>query len=94
MPQSRAPAPQPDEPFYVDDDHAAIAGFAEAYLDEDEREGFVDHLMERRGYTRIQSWGPRADPEPDPQPDPQQPRAGARGGGQGGGQRRSGYFKR
>ena len=85
---------------FLDDDHAAIATFAHTYLDEDERESFIDQLMERRGYTRVQSWAP-------PQGSGSQRRpvlgggqdGGPGGGGQGsrGGQRgskRSPYFKR
>lgn len=80
-----------DEPQFLDDDHAAIVGFAEAYMDEDEREDFIDQLMERRGYTRVQSWGPAADPEP--QQRPQRQRQPAQRQQQGGQQRRP-YFKR
>ena len=88
--RSRQPDPDPEPPAYLDDEHQRIAEFAEDFLDDDERESFVDHLMERRGYQRVQSWGPRTDPDPDPEPDPA-PRPGGR---QGGGQRRQGYFKR
>jgi hypothetical protein len=87
------PAPD-DGPVYVDDDHAAIAEFAAVYMDEDERETFVDHLMERRGYTKIQSWGPRTDPGPDPGPDPDpQPRR-SQAPAQPRQPRKSPYFKR
>lgn len=87
----------PDEPAFLDDDHAAIVSFADTYLDEDERQDFVDGLLERRGYTRTQSWAP---------PEPQQGGGGQGGrapllkqqqrqGGQGGGgqRRRGAYFK-
>lgn len=83
-----------EAPTYVDEDHQSIAEFAAAYLDPDEQDDFVDHLMERRGYQRVQSWGPRADPEPTPDPDPpaggRSRAAGSRGSGRG----RQGYFKR
>jgi hypothetical protein len=65
--RARGPVPgagdQGDEPGpeYVDEHHAAIAQFAADYLDEDERDKFVNHLMERRGYRRIESWGPPDD---------------------------------
>lgn len=87
-PRSRQPDPGPEPPAYLDDEHQRIAEFAEDFLDDDERESFVDHLMERRGYQRVQSWGPRTDPDPDPDPGPRP------GGRAGGGQRRQGYFKR
>jgi hypothetical protein len=56
-PEQAASVTTPD-PQYVDDDHQAIAEFASAFLDEDEAESFVDHLMERRGYQRVHSWAP------------------------------------
>lgn len=89
-------APEQD-PQYVDDDHAAIAAFAEAFLDEDERDSFVDHLMERRGYTRIQSWGPRddsGDPDPDPEPRPARSRQAPPAPAAAPARKRSAYFKR
>jgi len=90
----RTPPPEPEGPSYVDDDHQRIHEFAEDFMDEDERESFVDHLMERRGYQRVSSWGPRQEQQdPDPDSEPRQ-RGGRQGGGQGGGQRRSSYFKR
>ena len=93
MPQRQQQAePDPDPgPSYIDEEHQRIAEFAEDFMDEDERDSFVDHLMERRGYQRIQSWGPRAEPPPDPDPEPPAPRGGRGGGGSG---RRGGYFKR
>jgi len=88
---SRTPPPEPEGPAYVDDDHQRIAEFAEDFLEDDERDEFIDHLMERRGYQRVSSWGPRSEqPDPEPGPEPQRQR-GRQGGGQ---QRRSGYFKR
>jgi hypothetical protein len=59
----------PDEPQFIDDDHAAIVGFAEAYLEDDERDDFIDQMMERRGYQRVSSWAA-------PEPDPRQPAGG------------------
>lgn len=72
-------------PVYVDEHHQAISEFAAAYLDDDEREQFVDHLMERNGYERISGWGPRRDPDPEPEPEPgpapgRGPSSSARGG--------------
>ena len=63
--QQQDPDPDPG-PVYVDEHHQAFSEFADSYLDEDERESFVEHLMERHGYQRVNSWGPRQDPEPDP----------------------------
>jgi hypothetical protein len=78
---------------FLDEDHQRIAEFADAYLDEDEREGFVDGLLERRGYVKVSQWAP---------PEPQQaagggkkplikPKQQQRGSGQQGGA--SGYFR-
>lgn len=92
---------QPDPVQYIDDTHRAIAEFADAYLDEDERSDFVDSLLERHGYERMTAWAP-----PQPQGGPgggrgplvrpagQRPRSGGQGagGGQGGGQG-GGYFR-
>jgi hypothetical protein len=80
---------------FLDDDHAAIVNFAETYMDEDEREGFVDQLMERRGYQRVTSWGPGEQP-PAPRSGGGSRRGGGnRGGsGSGAGRSRSPYFKR
>lgn len=87
---------------YLDDTHQRISEFANDFFDDDdERGGFVDHMMERAGYQRQSTW---ASPEPPAggqggqgapwqgggqKPKPK-PKAG-NGGGQGGGQRR-GYF--
>lgn len=47
---------------YIDETHERIVTFAEEFLDDDdERESFVDGLMERRGYQRATHWTP---PEP------------------------------
>jgi hypothetical protein len=44
-------------PEFVDEHHQRISEFAAEYLDDDEeREGFVDGLMERRGYQRSSHW--------------------------------------
>lgn len=49
---------------YLDDTHQRIAEFAEEFLDDDdERESFVDGLMERRGYQRATHWTPPAQPD-------------------------------
>ncbi len=81
-----------EEPLYIDDDHQRISEFAADYFDDDERDEFVDTLMERRGYQRIQGWGPPADPGPDPQGGGRKP--GRRAGGAPPPQRRAPYFKR
>jgi len=83
--------PGEPEPVYVDEDHQLISEFAANYLDEDERDDFINHVMERRGYQRIESWGPPAEPEPEPR--------GRRSAGGGNPapsprQRRGAYFKR
>ena len=86
---AKSAAQQPD-PDYLDEHHQAIVTFADAYLDEDERESFIEHLMERRGYQRRSAW---ALPEQQSPADPQ----GGQGdpaGGQGGGRRSSPYFRR
>ena len=90
--------PGPDDgPVYVDEHHQRFSEFAEDYLDEDEREAFVDHLMERQGYQRISGWGPRSDPPAGdggqaPEPDPAPAGRGGRPRATGGGKPR--YFKR
>jgi hypothetical protein len=92
--QQQDPAPEP--PAYVDEDHQRIHEFAEDYFDDDEeRDEFVNTLMERRGYQRVSSWGPRTEPDPDPEPDPPRQRGGRQGGGSPAPRQRSraGYFK-
>lgn len=59
--------PREEEPAYLDEHHQRIVEFAQDYMDDDERDEFVDGLMERRGYQRIQGWGPPEEPETDPQ---------------------------
>lgn len=89
-----------DEPQFIDDDHAAIVSFADAYLDEEERDDFVNGLLERRGYTRTEVWGPPAETQGggqggsrrQPLLKQQRQSGGQRGGGRGGG--RSPYFGR
>jgi len=82
-------AKTPDGPHYIDEHHQRIAEFAGDYFDDDEeREAFVDTLMERRGYKRTTAWAV---------PDPTAPEDGSAGGAGGGGQqqpRRAPYFKR
>lgn len=62
-----------DGPVYIDEDHQRIAEFAATYLEEEERDDFVDGMLERRGYQRVTNWAPPPPPEPP-----------AGGGGQGG----------
>lgn len=84
----RQQQPQHD-PQYLDEHHQRISEFAAEYFDDDEeREAFVDTLLERRGYQRTTGWSPPA--EPDPQ---------GGGGPAGGGRapaapRRPAYFRR
>ena len=56
------PRSDDDAPAYLDDVHQDIAEFAARHLDEDEREDFVDSLLERKGYQRQSIW---AAPEPE-----------------------------
>jgi hypothetical protein len=94
-------------PLFVDDTHERIHGFAEEFLDEEEREEFVDGLLDRLGYVKVSSWGPapaqqgggQRAPLVRPrqqqggrQRAPQRPAAGAGDGG-GGQQRRGSYFR-
>jgi hypothetical protein len=85
-------------PEYIDETHQRIMEFAAEFLDDDEeREAFVDGLLERRGYQRATHWTP---PEPQQGGGKGAPllrtggrQAPARGGGQ---QQRGGggsYFK-
>jgi len=76
---------------YLDETHQRISEFADEFLseDEEERDGFVDGLMERRGYKRGTHWAP---PEPEGDSGKKgllKPKTPARGG-QGGS---SSYFK-
>jgi hypothetical protein len=81
--------PDPDLPEYLDDMHQRIAEFASEFLEEDEREDFVDGLLERHGYTRQSIWAP---PEPA-QGGGRKPLVKPRTGqGQGQGQKRGSYF--
>lgn len=75
--------PRSVPPEYLDEHHQRISEFAAEYMDEDERDDFVGHVMQRRGYKPVQhtSWEPPEDPK------------GAKGG-QPGGKPGSGYFKR
>ncbi len=61
------PGQQQEESAYLDEHHQRIVEFAQDYMDDDERDEFVDGLMERRGYQRIQGWGPPEPEDPDPQ---------------------------
>lgn len=80
-----------DLPEYIDETHQRIAEFAAEFLEDDERDDFVDGLLERHGYQRVSKWAA---------PDPAGGSGGGRrplvkprsGQGQGGGQRRSGSY--
>lgn len=79
----RQPA-QPD-PQYLDERHQRIVEFgAEFFDDDEERENFIDTLMERGGYTRTASWAPP--PEP--------PQGGTAGGTRPQAPRRPAYFRK
>jgi hypothetical protein len=78
-------------PDFLDETHQRIAEFADEFLDdEDERAGFIDGLMERRGYVRESRWAPP----------PEKPGQGQRQGllkqqgGQGGQRKPGSYFKK
>lgn len=73
--------PRSGPPEFLDEHHQRISEFAAEYMEDDERDEFVGHLMERRGYQRVQhtSWEPPADPK---------------GGGKGGQPGRTSHFKR
>jgi hypothetical protein len=85
------PRPPQHDPQYLDEHHQRISEFASEYFDDDEeREAFVDTLLERRGYQRTTGWSQPADPGPGPQ---------GGGGGAGGARppaapRRPAYFRR
>lgn len=90
-----------DQGGYIDETHQRIVEFAEEFLDDDdERSGFIDGLMERRGYQRTSSWA-APDPQGGGQPrpgllKPGGQRGGGQRGGSGGGGRPSGgggYFR-
>lgn len=77
---------------YLDETHQRISEFAAEFLDDDEeRESFVDGLMERRGYQRATHW---TAPEPDPKAKPGLLKQQGANGGQGGTKSQGSYFKR
>lgn len=58
--------PPSHDPQYLDEHHQRISEFAAEYFEDDEeREAFVDTLLERRGYQRTTGWS--VPPEPPPQ---------------------------
>ena len=62
MPPRQPPA---HEPQYLDEHHQRISEFAAEYFEDDEeREAFVDTLLERRGYQRTTGWSVPPDPPP------------------------------
>jgi hypothetical protein len=67
---------------FLDETHQRISEFADEFLDDDEREAFVDSLMERRGYKRSAHWEP---PDPDGGGSGRQPLVKNKGGSAGGG---------
>lgn len=62
------PRPNDDAPSYLDEDHQLISEFSERYFDDDEERGaFVNDMMDRLGYERVEGWGPRSeDPSKKP----------------------------
>lgn len=76
---------------FIDDFHEMTSRMAdELELEGEDRDGFIDSAMERKGYRRVTSW---AVPEPDDGDGgqgrrqmipPRGKKAGPRGGGQGG----------
>lgn len=48
----------PEEPSYLDETHQRIAEFANDFLEEDERDDFIDSLLERHGYQKQATWAP------------------------------------
>ncbi len=83
-----------DGPDYIDETHQRIVEFASEFLDDDdERESFVDGLLERRGYVRESRWAP---PPPPPGGGGKggllKPPAAPKGGGKQPPARGGGYF--
>ncbi|MDA8316529.1 MAG: hypothetical protein M0010_15370 [Actinomycetota bacterium] len=58
-----------DQPQYIDEHHQRFVEFANDYLEEEDREAFVDGLLEKHGYQRETRWAP-------PAQDPHKPRPG------------------
>jgi hypothetical protein len=55
------------DPQFLDPDHEAIVTFADTYFDDDEeRESFIETLMDRRGYLRTTGWSAPVPAEPEP----------------------------
>ena len=80
------------QPDYLDETHQRIAEFAEEFLEDEERDEFIDGLLERRGYQRATRWLP---PEPSTGPGGKKPliRPGGKPAGKGGsGGGRGSYF--
>lgn len=77
-----------NETTFIDETHQAFVEFAERFLEEDERDAFVDGLLERHGYEKVEtvSWSPPAPPaggggrQPLVKP---RPPAGGKAGGKG-----------
>lgn len=98
------PRPDPAEDLaeYLDEVHQDIAEFAGRHLEEDERDEFIDSLLERHGYQRVSKWAAPDDSgsggsgsQRKPLVKPRTGSSGGNGGGRGGqGQGRSPYFKR
>jgi len=85
------PKPVRPDPQYLDEHHQRISEFASEYFDDDEeREAFIDTLLERRGYQRTAGWSL----PPDPDPQGQGGGAGARAGAPAATPRRPAYFRR
>lgn len=71
-----------EAPEYIDEHHQRFVEFANEYIDEEDREPFIEGLLEKHGYQRVSHWAP-------PAQDPKNPRPGGkRPGFYGGGGRR------
>ena len=82
------PKPVRPDPQYLDEHHQRISEFASEYFDDDEeREAFIDTLLERRGYQRTAGWSLPPDPGPQGQ-------GGAAAGQPGAAPRKPAYFRR
>lgn len=83
------------ETSFIDETHQAFVEFAERFLEEDERDEFVNGLLERHGYEKVEivSWSPPAPPAGGSGGGRQplvRPRSGGSGGKGGAGK---GYFR-
>lgn len=80
---------------YLDEIHQDISEFAERHIeDEEERQGFVDELMKRKGYLQQSHWAPPAPQDGGQQkPGLLRPGAGGKGKAAGTSKRQGSYFR-